>query len=260
MVTLLFATIFSLTVLGKQKFENKINISIISNESIELEDQHNSAEHIDASSGIPLYKEWCLAQGFIPTKQSLSKVSLIIGKFGNPPANSKITVSIRNSLDSDPLTSKQINMDTISTSKVIFDFPDINVIPGNEYFIVCNIDKHDPFNAYYWFYTINDKYENGDSWFSLDCWHWFYIDDVVQFTGADFGFTTYWIDYGPENPEINGPTEGKAQERYYYLFTTNDPEGHDVRYYIEWGDGNSFKWIGPYASGEIVNKSHQWAS
>ena len=45
--------------------------------SIELEDQHNSPEHIDASYGMPLYQGWCSAQRFIPTKQSLSKVSLI---------------------------------------------------------------------------------------------------------------------------------------------------------------------------------------
>ena len=210
---------------------------------------------------MPLYQGWCSAQGFIPSKQSLSKVSLIIVKYGNPPADSTITVSIKDSLNGDTLTSKQVNMDTISTSKVDFDFPDINVIPGTIYYIVCSIDKHDQHNPYYWSFTVNDKYENGEGWLSNGCQTWYNAEDLfIQFDGIDFGFTTYWIDYGPDNPEIDGPIEGKAQEFTNYTFYTIDPEGHNVRYYIEWGDGIDFNWIGPYDSGEYVTKGHSWAS
>jgi len=255
-IMLFITTVFTSLGLESNAQGNNINLS-----SIELEDQHNSPEHIDASYGMPLYQGWCSAQRFTPTKQSLSKVSLMIGKYGNPPANSIITVSIRNSLNGDTLTSKQVDMDTISTSKVDFDFPDIDVIPGNQYYIICSIDRHNQHGPYYWSFTVNDKYKNGDSWLSNNCQTWYNAEDLfIQFDGIDFGFTTYWIDYAPDNPEINGPIEAKAQEFTNYTFYTTDPEGHNVRYYIEWGDGFDFKWIGPYESGEIVTKGHSWAS
>ena len=76
----------------------------------------------------------------------------------------------------------------------------------------------------------------------------------------DFCFITYGINQNPGNPSINGPQSGKAQEMTDYTFNTIDPEGHDVRYYIEWGDGINFTWIGPYESNEIVTKGHSWAS
>jgi hypothetical protein len=39
---------------------------------------------------------------------------------------------------------------------------------------------------------------------------------------------------------------------------SSDPDGDNVFYYIEWGDGTNTSWIGPYLSGEIVNISHSW--
>jgi len=64
----------------------------------------------------------------------------------------------------------------------------------------------------------------------------------------------------PAAPTINGPSKGKAGEEYEYTFVTTDPEGHDVYYWIEWGDGivEEDDWIGPYASGEEVTRVHTW--
>ena len=59
---------------------------------------------------------------------------------------------------------------------------------------------------------------------------------------------------------VDGPDRGKPEVVYDYTFTTTDPEGHDVYYWIEWGDGTveQNKWLGPYSSGEKVNLSHSW--
>jgi hypothetical protein len=75
---------------------------------------------------------------------------------------------------------------------------------------------------------------------------------------SDMFFETYWKDYGPSMPTIEGSNNGVAQKRYDFTFLTIDPEGDDVEYYIEWGDGNMFKWTGPYKSGEQIIKSHSW--
>ena len=62
----------------------------------------------------------------------------------------------------------------------------------------------------------------------------------------------------PETPTINGPTKGKAGVEYDYIITTTDPDGDNVYYCIDWGDGSGEVCIGPYASGEEVTASHTW--
>jgi len=63
----------------------------------------------------------------------------------------------------------------------------------------------------------------------------------------------------PNTPDIDGPTNGAAGTSYEYIFTTTDPDDHDVYYYIEWGDDEIEDWIGPYESGEELTISHTWA-
>ena len=62
----------------------------------------------------------------------------------------------------------------------------------------------------------------------------------------------------PIVPEIDGPTNGKPGEEYDYTFLTTDPDGDDVFYYINWGDGTFENWMGPYASGEMLTLKHSW--
>ena len=64
----------------------------------------------------------------------------------------------------------------------------------------------------------------------------------------------------PNAPEITGPSNGIPGEELQYTFVTTDPNGDDVFYYIEWGDGTNTGWIGPYSSGEDVTESHSWSS
>ncbi len=63
----------------------------------------------------------------------------------------------------------------------------------------------------------------------------------------------------PYSPEIDGPTNGDAGTVYDYSFITTDPEGDDVLYTIDWGDGTE-ETIGPYESGEEAIASHTWSS
>jgi hypothetical protein len=63
----------------------------------------------------------------------------------------------------------------------------------------------------------------------------------------------------PNPPTINGPLSGIPNQNYEYTFVTTDPNGDNVFYYIEWGDGSNSGWIGPYASGEEIKESHSWS-
>ncbi len=62
----------------------------------------------------------------------------------------------------------------------------------------------------------------------------------------------------PEPPVIDGQTNGKAGTEYEYTFNATDPDGDDVKYYIDWGDGDT-EWTDDFsASGTPVTVSHTW--
>ena len=62
----------------------------------------------------------------------------------------------------------------------------------------------------------------------------------------------------PDAPTITGPIRGKPRINYAYVFSTTDPEGDDVSYYVEWGDGTTTGWTNYYESGIDVSISHTW--
>jgi hypothetical protein len=62
--------------------------------------------------------------------------------------------------------------------------------------------------------------------------------------------------YKPNQP--SGPTSGKTGTAHIYSSSTIDPEGHQLYYFFDWGDGTDSGWVGPKASGESIAQSHIW--
>jgi len=62
----------------------------------------------------------------------------------------------------------------------------------------------------------------------------------------------------PEQPTITGPSKAKINNATPYNFTTRDPEGDKIYFFVDWGDGTNSSWIGPYSSGATVTQSHAW--
>jgi len=68
------------------------------------------------------------------------------------------------------------------------------------------------------------------------------------------------------NSPPNTPAAPIAEDQHHknsnfpITFSTTDPDGDDIQYKIDWGDGTVTNWIGPYASGTEVSKSHQYSS
>ncbi|UCF11823.1 MAG: DNRLRE domain-containing protein, partial [Thermoplasmatales archaeon] len=63
----------------------------------------------------------------------------------------------------------------------------------------------------------------------------------------------------PSNPIIGGPVSGQAGIAYVYSVVSNDPEDSELFYYVEWDDGNSSGWIGPYDSGLQATLEYTWS-
>jgi hypothetical protein len=63
----------------------------------------------------------------------------------------------------------------------------------------------------------------------------------------------------PEIPnKPSGETNLKVNTSYEYITSTTDPDGNDVFYMWDWGDGSFSDWEGPYLSGETASTSHSW--
>lgn len=81
-----------------------------------------------------------------------------------------------------------------------------------------------------------------------------------------------WVEYNPDDfdwenflekpnkPSIEGPSSGKPQIEYLYSVVAADPQGEDVYYCVDWGDGSMNDWIGPYGSEQAITVSHVWGT
>jgi hypothetical protein len=233
------------------------------NQILDQIDQQNS--NIGNSySGFYICNKYYTAQEFKPSLNALTRVAIYCYKEGDPPNN--LIVSIRDSLTGIDLTSKEIPKDDIpkGSSKpdwIIADFNDIGVIPGLSYYIVCRTiggSLHD--NAYCWRFIDHNPYPNGSAYCSSD-------NGIVwqnDSSNPDFCFKTYGYNNNNNNPPNQpskpvGKENGEVNSEYTYTSTTFDPEGDQVYYLWDWGDGSISIWDGPYSSGATCDATHTWS-
>ncbi|MDH7517461.1 MAG: PKD domain-containing protein [Candidatus Thermoplasmatota archaeon] len=63
----------------------------------------------------------------------------------------------------------------------------------------------------------------------------------------------------PSKPLIKGPKNGKPGEILEYSFYSSDPDKQDIEYFIDWGDGDTTGWIGPYKNEETIKLKHVYS-
>ncbi len=63
----------------------------------------------------------------------------------------------------------------------------------------------------------------------------------------------------PDIPTISGPGTGAPGKNYLFKMQTTDINGDDVYYFIDWGDGTTTEWIGPFTSGVQATTTHSWS-
>jgi parallel beta-helix repeat protein len=68
---------------------------------------------------------------------------------------------------------------------------------------------------------------------------------------------TYWQNIPPGKPTITGPTTGKPNIEYNFTFNSDDFDGDDVRFHIDWGDGDN-ETTSFVPSGTDLIVSHSW--
>jgi hypothetical protein len=60
----------------------------------------------------------------------------------------------------------------------------------------------------------------------------------------------------PDRP--SGSSSGKAGIQLTFNSLATDPEGDDIYYLFDWGDGTDSGYLGPYNSGETAQATHAW--
>jgi len=86
---------------------------------------------------------------------------------------------------------------------------------------------------------------------------------ITDNTGNQSTDTTFaWIQIinnPPTKPSISGPSTGKPWEKYCFSFRSeNIDDTGQYWLFIDWGDGYNTGWYGPYKSGQMVNRTHNW--
>jgi hypothetical protein len=60
----------------------------------------------------------------------------------------------------------------------------------------------------------------------------------------------------PSSP--SGPSTGEAKTILTFASSTTDPDGDDISYQFDWGDGNLSQWSNFLESGDTVSATHTW--
>jgi len=205
-----------------------------------------------------------LAQSFTPTLGKLTKIKLFISSRNHNFAHD-IFMAIFHYLPAsgdlwDPITIVQRPMGNQvpiypAGEWYEFDFPDLYVSTGSLYYIVCYVYGGNLDNFYYWGGKSNNPYPNGQHLFCADPENWYWIKST-----SDLCFKTYGesaSNHQPSIPSIQGPNSGRPGIEYTYTFRSTDGDDDKIKYYIDWGDGDT-EWTDYYRAGKYLQKSHKW--
>jgi len=246
------------TTLVERSFSPSIASSLLSGFVLDQHQSHEGPIHFDMSND---QGNFLLAQSFKPATTPLVKIELY-GKtysFQDSYTTPKpLQVRITKNAQGADLTS--ILIEDLPTTQTWFtcDFEDVEVTPGDTYYIIIDQEGYGSF-TWYGNYQF-DYYPQGNAFSRLEtAQSWVNLSMIGNF---DFCFRTYT--YGenspPNAPSIAGPSKGKPGVNHTYSISALDDDNDDVYYIIDWGDGHGAQELGPYDSGKEISVFHQWTS
>jgi hypothetical protein len=167
-------------------------------------------------------------------------VGYSIGVFAHPPSDMALDYDFENQI-----------LDVTITH--------VTLDENSHYIYKVEIEKNDVT-------MITEEYENQPT---KDTFTYSY--DIEANTGDKLTVTAFCSLYGslaktltvagdnnpPTRPQISGPADGETGISYTYTAESTDPDGEDIVYCFEWGDGTSYC-TEATASGQQVNAPHTW--
>lgn len=151
---------------------------------------------------------------------------------------------------------------------ILFSTDSNNIVTGQDW-LLAKVDTNGNMLWNRYFEGLKDLSCSND--FSDDCW---VTDDggyiMIGQTGSisvdELSYLVVKTDssghlsQAPINPEIYGPSKGKAGMPYNFSFDAIDPDGNDIYYRVDFGLNNykNDKWVGPFRSGPYITISNEW--
>jgi len=83
--------------------------------------------------------------------------------------------------------------------------------------------------------------------------------DPIRPHGFLYAFGPSDVNNPPDQPTIQGDTNGKIGETYTYTISGTDPDNDMISFFVDWGDNSDSGWQGPYSSGTSIELSHSWS-
>ena len=127
--------------------------------------------------------------------------------------------------------------------------------------------------AYYFIkYLVNQDQSCGEALYNCKLYYWNHFDwwdwriyqnlyDSCLYGDPAVSLTSYSGGSPPDIPsKPSGPEIGRPFTSYTYSTNTTDPDGHEIFYKWDWGDGSFTDWLGPYDSGVTVEADHEWTT
>lgn len=172
-----------------------------------------------------------------------------------------VTLTVVDDLGTTDTATKTIQIAKKTTIEVDIGGPYEGIINYPVQFSGAVLDGAPPF-SWYW--------DFGDGTTSIEQYPEHSFENIGQYTvtlivtdsqdriGEDYTTAFITQNYRPAKPTVAGIFKGKEDRSYTYTISATDPDGDQVYYFIDWGDGETTGWIGPYTSGSEVDVSHIW--
>lgn len=96
--------------------------------------------------------------------------------------------------------------------------------------------------------TVVDQYNTA----SIDGQYAAWTDEKNTPTEIYFDIIYEFVNVPPNTPTIDGPLKVGKDVQADYTFSTTDPDGDSVSYFVDWGDGTNTGWI------TATTASHTW--
>ncbi len=145
-------------------------------------------------------------------------------------------------------------------------------VHGQSYDFTFVASDPDADQVYYWIdwgdshhTTWLGPYDSGESMTTSYSWDtpgsYTIKAKAKDYIGDESGWTSSTItitNNQPATPEITGPVNGTTTTPQNFTLVATDPDNDQLFYWVDWGDGQTSGWLGPYPSDEFVIIAHAW--
>jgi len=205
---------------------------------------------------------WKAGQSFIPTVNRIDRITICAARLNELALPGGVKCGIYASYEDMVDDTNFLGESTIQYSSLNWPIPvevsftfssQISLTSGNTYWFAITPPSEQG-KGIRWLRTNTNVYSDGQLYrMATSGWQ--------VMSSQDFYFKTFFYNHDPNTPSTpSGPSTGYTGTSYTYSTSATDPDGDQVYYKFDWGDGTNSGWVGSYNSGQTGSASKTWTS